>query len=116
MFGDVGHGLMMFAFALLLCAFFKKIPKQEDESVNMILNARWMLLAMSIFSIYRGALYNEMFAVGMNLFGTQWSAPPNPQLNATLPNPCLAPPGNLADPVPPGCDGRWWSPDVKRWS
>ncbi len=54
MFGDVGHGTLLFIFAIYL---FKT---KFNESLY---NYRWLLLLMGFFSIYCGLVYNEFFAV-----------------------------------------------------
>jgi len=57
MYGDVGHGLMVFLFALSLFAFPKCFP-------SSILENRGMLVMMGFFAIYCGLIYNDFLAVG----------------------------------------------------
>jgi len=71
MFGDVGHGAILFALAISLLVYYKAIDKLQNEITDMILKGRYVLLFMSICSIYMGALYNEFFQVSMN-FGSSW--------------------------------------------
>jgi V-type H+-transporting ATPase subunit a len=73
MFGDVGHGLLMFLFALWLCLKEDTLSKVKlNEMVQTCFSGRYLLLMMSLFSIYCGALYNEVFAVPLDIFGSRW--------------------------------------------
>ncbi|BFU22881.1 vacuolar proton ATPase subunit, putative [Entamoeba histolytica HM-1:IMSS-B] len=74
MFGDIGHGIIVFLFALLMIIFQKKIElTKRNEIFDMLFGARWMILLMGLFSIYCGALYNEFFGIAIDLFGTSWN-------------------------------------------
>jgi len=68
MFGDVGHGLALLLFAVILCA------RQEEVATWKYLNAflphRYMLLLMGFFSLYCGLIYNEYLSINLNLFGS----------------------------------------------
>jgi len=46
----------------------------------MFYSGRYLILLMSLFSIYQGALYNEMFSQPMN-FGSNWVLQVGPQFN-----------------------------------
>jgi len=65
MFGDLGHGSILFFFALVLVLADKKL---KDTPLDMMLPYRYMFLVMGIMSSYCGWLYNEFFALPMNMF------------------------------------------------
>eukprot|EP00878_Enallax_costatus_P010440 GHUV01010898.1.p1 GENE.GHUV01010898.1~~GHUV01010898.1.p1 ORF type:complete len:788 (+),score=229.98 GHUV01010898.1:234-2597(+) len=70
MFGDFGHGLLMFMFALYLLANEKKFLKQQlDEIFGMAFGGRYCIVLMAVFSIFTGLIYNEFFSMPMTLFG-----------------------------------------------
>ncbi|PZC76113.1 V-type proton ATPase 116 kDa subunit a 1 [Helicoverpa armigera] len=74
MFGDVGHGIIMTAFAAILVIYEKKFSKvQTDNEIwNIFFGGRYIILLMGIFSIYTGLIYNDMFSKSLNIFGTSW--------------------------------------------
>ena len=75
MYGDVGHGLLMLM-AIGSMIFFDKQSKaaaEGNEIFGMAYSGRYLLLMMSIASIYTGFLYNEFFSIPMNIFGSSWS-------------------------------------------
>uniref|UniRef100_H2ZFW7 V-type proton ATPase subunit a n=1 Tax=Ciona savignyi TaxID=51511 RepID=H2ZFW7_CIOSA len=82
MFGDMGHGLLMFLFALYLVLkenrYMKHKPedelrKQIFQIFKMMFDGRYLILLMGLFSIYTGFLYNECFSRSINIFGTSWN-------------------------------------------
>lgn len=76
MFGDFGHGILMTLFAAYLVINEKKIASQKiNEMVATCFTGRYILLLMGVFSIYTGLLYNECFAVAMDIFGSKWYFP-----------------------------------------
>jgi len=74
MFGDVGHGFMMALGGLLLCLYEKKLAYlANDEMFGTLYKGRYNILLMGIFATYSGFIYNELFAVPMEIFGkTAW--------------------------------------------
>jgi V-type H+-transporting ATPase subunit a len=74
MFGDIGHGFLMLCFALYLVLNEKKLANVNDEIFSMFFSGRYMVLMMAIFSIFTGAIYNDMFSLSLNLFksGYDW--------------------------------------------
>ncbi|MDP2439363.1 MAG: V-type ATPase subunit a family protein [archaeon] len=73
MFGDVGHGTFLLFFALWLIWKEQELARVKlNELIATCFTGRYVLVLMAIFSIYMGLLYNECFAVPMNLFGVQF--------------------------------------------
>ncbi|KAH8254994.1 hypothetical protein KR038_011903 [Drosophila bunnanda] len=79
MFGDMGHGVLLVLFAVLMIWKAKQIEKQqisaisENEIMNILFAGRYIILLMGIFSIYMGFIYNVMLSKSLNLFGSSWS-------------------------------------------
>ncbi|CAI0435891.1 unnamed protein product [Linum tenue] len=70
MFGDWGHGICLMLASLYLIAMEKKYSNQKlGDILEMTFGGRYLILMMSIFSIYTGLIYNEFFSVPFELFG-----------------------------------------------
>lgn len=73
MFGDIGHGFVMAAFAGWVCVNEARMNRRKlGEFMKTVYDGRYMLVLMGLFSIYTGALYNEFFAVPLDLFGSRY--------------------------------------------
>lgn len=71
MFGDWGHGICLLLGAMILIAREGKLGSQKLGSfMEMLFGGRYILLLMSLFSIYCGLIYNEFFSVPYHIFGS----------------------------------------------
>uniref|UniRef100_A0A1I8IUC7 V-type proton ATPase subunit a n=1 Tax=Macrostomum lignano TaxID=282301 RepID=A0A1I8IUC7_9PLAT len=61
MYGDFGHGALMFLAAL---------PRRSGPPSS---TARYIILLMGLFSVYTGLIYNDVFSHSVNIFGSGWS-------------------------------------------
>lgn len=58
MFGDVGHGLVLFLYGLYIC-----ISKTKE-----LYTLRYLIILMGFFSFYAGLIYNDYLSLSLNLF------------------------------------------------
>jgi len=73
MFGDVGHGIVMALVAMYVISLEQKISRSKlDEMTQTVYDGRYIILLMGVFSIFTGLIYNEFFAVPLDLFGSRW--------------------------------------------
>eukprot|EP01126_Amoeba_proteus_P061037 TRINITY_DN8152_c0_g2_i5.p1 TRINITY_DN8152_c0_g2~~TRINITY_DN8152_c0_g2_i5.p1 ORF type:complete len:853 (-),score=109.04 TRINITY_DN8152_c0_g2_i5:68-2626(-) len=85
MFGDVGHGVILLIVSLLLLLMESRLEgKKVNETIDMLYSGRYLLLLMSLFAVYIGFLYNELFAIPMN-FGSRWLVSDYPPYNILVP-------------------------------
>lgn len=77
MFGDIGHGAIMAAFAGWMVWNDAKLrPIPDNEAWNMLFGGRYVILLMGLFSIYTGFIYNDIFSKTLGLFPSMFYFPP----------------------------------------
>ena len=67
MFGDLGHGSIIFTFSAFMVMFNKQL---KGSILEVLLPYRYMFMLLGLMSSYCGLMYNEFFALPMNLFGS----------------------------------------------
>ena len=71
MFGDIGHGLIIFLFAMYLVYYNDNINNKEGSSpLKLLTKFRYFLLLLSVNSIYCGLLYNEFMSIPLSMHNT----------------------------------------------
>eukprot|EP00170_Pyropia_yezoensis_P005296 contig_21520_g5310 len=111
MFGDIGHGLLMTLGALYLVRNEVRYGAQRtalNEFLRAAFDGRYILLLMGLFSIYTGAIYNELFALPVDLFGSRWMFTTKSKMACGLDN-CLDAAAVMPplSPYPFGFDPVW---------
>ena len=69
MFGDIGHGLIIFVFGLFLCFKNSEILREKGPLAGL-LSARYLLAMMGFFALYCGLIYNDFMALPLDIFGS----------------------------------------------
>lgn len=67
MFGDIGHGLVLFGFGLVL--IFSQVAR-TNPMLKMLYPHRYLLTMMGFFATYCGFIYNDYLSMSLNLFGS----------------------------------------------
>lgn len=76
MFGDFGHGALMFMCACAMIFWERKLQKAKlDELTYMAFYGRYIMLMMGLFSMYTGLIYNDIFSKSFTVFTSQWEWP-----------------------------------------
>ncbi|CAF2146152.1 unnamed protein product [Brassica napus] len=69
MFGDWGHGICLLLATMYLIVREKKLSSQKlGDIMEMAFGGRYVIMMMSLFSIYTGLIYNEFFSIPYPLF------------------------------------------------
>lgn len=87
MFGDLGHGFLMFIAACAMIYWEKPLSKGKlDELFSMAFFGRYIMLMMGIFSMYTGLIYCDAFSKDVALFPSmwKWNFPENYQEGQTV--------------------------------
>ncbi|KAG1849181.1 V-type ATPase, V0 complex, 116kDa subunit family [Suillus subalutaceus] len=103
MFGDIGHGLIIFFAALYMIFQEKKWARQElDEILGQFFYGRYIILLMGVFSVYTGLMYNDIFSKSLHIWHSGWDFPESDGVSYAVSN------GHI---YPFGIDPGWHGAD-----
>lgn len=96
-------------FAYFMVKKEKQLAAQDNgEIFGMAFGGRYVILLMSIFSLYTGILYNEFFSVPMTLFGgTKYVCPTNSEMSLDECPQATTTGLHSTGPYPIGADPIW---------
>ncbi|KAL4243901.1 V-type proton ATPase subunit a [Abortiporus biennis] len=101
MFGDIGHGFIIFTAALFMILRERHLGKQNlGEIFGMFFFGRYIILLMGAFSMYTGLMYNDIFSKSLHIFHSGWDWP-HGEANSTI---AATPNGHV---YPFGLDPGW---------
>lgn len=76
MFGDIGHGAIIFCAALYMILAERRLAKSDlGEIVGQFFYGRYIILLMGAFSMYTGLMYNDIFSKTLHLWPSAWTFP-----------------------------------------
>jgi len=104
MYGDVGHGFLVFLFGLWLVNKGKAL--QDIPSVgNELYWARYLVLQLGVYATFAGFMYNDLFSVGLPIFSSGYA---KDEAGNWLPTWDIKNEGNgQGGPYPIGVDWAW---------
>ncbi|KAL4453720.1 hypothetical protein ABPG74_009616 [Tetrahymena malaccensis] len=70
MFGDIGHGGLLFIFGLYLLFFKDSILSDKYSSIKALIPARYLIVLMGMFALFCGFIYNDFLSLRLDLFGS----------------------------------------------
>lgn len=79
MFGDIGHGSLLFLFALWMLyneVWLQREYAGKDEIFDIVFGGRYMIVLMGFFATYCGFMYNDFFAMGLRIWPSHWEVNP----------------------------------------
>jgi V-type H+-transporting ATPase subunit a len=62
MFGDMGHGFVLFLVGSFLCLFEGPL-RRRSPGMEGLLQLRYIFLLMGLFATYCGIIYNDFMAI-----------------------------------------------------
>ncbi|KAG6873289.1 hypothetical protein C0995_000724 [Termitomyces sp. Mi166 len=76
MFGDIGHGFIIFCGALYMILAERKLARLDlGEIMGQFFFGRYIILLMGLFSMYTGLMYNDIFSRSLHFWHSGWLFP-----------------------------------------
>jgi len=78
MFGDIGHGFMLTMVGVALCIAESALKRMMDRGKldtfgQFLYHGRYIILLMGIFALYCGSIYNDLFSLMPDIFGSGYN-------------------------------------------
>lgn len=106
MFGDMGHGGLWLCIALFVFTNGKML---NNMGLGAAYHNRYLVLMMGFFATYCGSIYNEMFSIPWDLWGTCYTLFNTEEPDTGKPGKFLwAVKRNKDCFYPYGMDPKWW--------
>mmetsp|Transcript_15792 Transcript_15792/g.25734 ORF Transcript_15792/g.25734 Transcript_15792/m.25734 type:complete len:879 (-) Transcript_15792:45-2681(-) len=106
MYGDIGHGGCVLLLGLYLLWLGNRPQGRDGGGLASLVKARYMIFLMGLYSVYCGLVYNDYFALGLDLFGSKWSVfTEDSDTSDSATN--VADYGDPDSVYPFGCDPAW---------
>jgi V-type H+-transporting ATPase subunit a len=67
MFGDIGHGFVLFLIGATLC-LLSEVIKKRAPGMEGLLGMRYLFLLMGLFATFAGIIYNDFMAIPLWLW------------------------------------------------
>ncbi|KAL7727759.1 hypothetical protein ACLKA6_008091 [Drosophila palustris] len=110
MFGDMGHGFLVFLLGLWMVLAEKRLMKtRAGEIWKILFGGRYIIMLMGMFAMYTGFIYNDCFSKSFNVFGSHWALQYNRTTVLTNPALQLNPATDQRGTYPMGIDPIWQS-------
>ncbi|KFH17306.1 putative vacuolar proton translocating ATPase subunit A [Toxoplasma gondii MAS] len=73
MYGDIGHGLCVMLMGLWLLFRANALKQDRTAALHGAVKYRYMVFLMGFFAFFGGFMYNDWFALGLDIFGSRWT-------------------------------------------
>jgi len=73
MFGDIGHGGLLFLLGIWLVLCNNSIIRNKNPFMALS-EGRFLFILLGFFAFYCGFMYNDFFSLPLNLFGSCYTA------------------------------------------
>lgn len=73
MYGDIGHGLCVMVMGLWLLIRANALKQDRTAALHGAVKYRYMIFLMGFFAVIGGFMYNDWFALGVDIFGSRWT-------------------------------------------
>ncbi|CAD6992285.1 unnamed protein product [Ceratitis capitata] len=114
MFGDLGHGFIMFLIGFWMVIDEKRLLRVKGGEIwRIMFGGRYIIMLLGLFSMYTGFTYNDTFSKSFNVFGSKWRINYNTTTVLTNDVLILNPSTDTIGTYPWGMDPIWQLADNK---